>query len=53
MTTQEVRKTVEQQLQLLSDRSQGSITRQELVALTGAILDCADWLRSNPEISKD
>lgn len=53
MTTQEVRKTVEQQLQLLCDRAQGSITRQELVALTGAILDCAEWLKSNPEISKD
>lgn len=53
MTTQEVRKTVEQQLQLLSDRSQGSITRQELVSLTGAMLDCADWLWSHPRIAEN
>ena len=53
MTTQEVRKTVEQQLQLLSDRSHQNINTRDFLAITGAMLDCANWLWSHPRIADE
>lgn len=50
MTKNQIRETVEKQLQLLSDRSREIIAPLDLVALTGAMIDCADWLLDNPEI---
>ena len=53
MTKAQIRETVEKQLQLLSDRSREIIAPAELVGLTGAMIDCADWLLDNPEIAED
>lgn len=50
MTKAQIRETVEKQLQLLSDRSRGVIAPLDLVAVTGAMIDCANWLMDNPEI---
>ena len=50
MTKNQIRETVEKQLQLLSDRSREIIAPLDLVALTGAMIDCADWLLDNTEI---
>lgn len=50
MTKAQIRETVEKQLQLLSDRSREIITPAELEGLTGAMIDCANWLMDNPEI---
>lgn len=50
MTKNQIRETVEKQLQLLSDRSREIIAPLDLVALTGEMIDCADWLLDNPEI---
>lgn len=53
MTKNQIRETVEKQLQLLSDRSREIIAPLDLVALTGAMIGCADWLLDNPEIAED
>lgn len=53
MTKAQIRETVEKQLQLLSDRSREIITPAELEGLTGAMIDCANWLLDNPEIAED
>lgn len=50
MTKAQIRETVEKQLQLLSDRSREIIAPAELEGLTGAMIDCANWLMDNPEI---
>ena len=50
MTKNQIRETVEKQLQLLSDRSREIIAPLDLVALTGEMIDCVDWLLDNPEI---
>lgn len=50
MTKNQIRETVEKQLQLLSDRSREIIAPLDLVALTGEMIDCADWLLDNTEI---
>ena len=50
MTKAQIREMVEKQLQLLSDRSREIIAPAELEGLTGAMIDCANWLMDNPEI---
>lgn len=50
MTKAQIRETVEKQLQLLSDRSREIIAPAELEGLTGAMIDCANWLMDNPKI---
>lgn len=50
MTKAQIRETVEKQLQLLSDRSREIIAPAELEGLTGAMIDCANWLMDYPEI---
>ena len=52
MTKAQIRETVEKQLQLLSDRSREIIAPAELEGLTGAMIDCANWLIDNPNIAE-
>lgn len=47
MTANQIRETVEKQLQLLSDRSRETIDLCDLLRLTDAVLSCADWLLDN------
>lgn len=53
MTKKQIRETIENQLQLLSDRSHKSIDQRDLTSFTGAMIDCADWLLNNPQITED
>lgn len=51
MTKNQIRETVEKQLQLLSDRSVGNIDRNSLVKISETMLDYADWLFKNPTLN--
>lgn len=47
MTKDQIRGTVEKQLQLLSDRSRETIDLCDLLRLADAMLSCPDWLLDN------